>query len=114
MNIYEILKRPITTEKSGILLDYYDQYIFEVDRRANKLQIKEAVEKIFDVDVISVNTMNKALESTAKATKMDTSPRVLGAGICRSSRMMICFSLALTERADLYANRRILRGIFWR
>lgn len=58
MNIYEILKRPITTEKSGILLDYYDQYIFEVDRRANKLQIKQAVEKIFDVDVISVNTMN--------------------------------------------------------
>ena len=57
MNIYEILKRPITTEKSGILLDYYDQYIFEVDRRANKLQIKEAVEKIFDVNVISVNTM---------------------------------------------------------
>ncbi len=57
MNIYEILKRPITTEKSGILLDYYDQYIFEVDRRANKLQIREAVETIFDVDVISVNTM---------------------------------------------------------
>jgi large subunit ribosomal protein L23 len=57
MNVYEILKRPITTEKSGILSDYYDQYTFEVDRRANKLQIKEAVEKIFDVDVISVNTM---------------------------------------------------------
>ncbi len=58
MNIYEILKRPITTEKSGILLDYYSQYIFEVDRRANKIQVREAVEKIFDVDVISVNIMN--------------------------------------------------------
>jgi large subunit ribosomal protein L23 len=58
MNIYEVLKRPISTEKSGILSDYYDQYIFEVDRRANKIQVKEAVEKIFDVDVISVNTMN--------------------------------------------------------
>jgi large subunit ribosomal protein L23 len=57
MNIYEVLKRPISTEKSGILSDYYDQYIFEVDRRANKIQVKEAVEKIFDVDVISVNTM---------------------------------------------------------
>ncbi len=58
MNIYEILKRPITTEKSGILSDHYGQYAFEVDRRANKIQVKEAVEKIFDVDVISVNTIN--------------------------------------------------------
>lgn len=58
MNVYEVLKRPISTEKSGILTDYYSQYVFEVDRRANKIQVKEAVEKIFDVDVISVNTMN--------------------------------------------------------
>jgi large subunit ribosomal protein L23 len=57
MDIYDILKRPITTEKSGILADYHDQYTFEVDYQANKLQIKEAVEQIFDVDVISVNTM---------------------------------------------------------
>jgi large subunit ribosomal protein L23 len=58
MNIYEVLKRPITTEKSGVLSDYYSQYTFEVDRRANKIQVKEAVEKIFEVDVISVNIMN--------------------------------------------------------
>ncbi|MBM4465283.1 MAG: 50S ribosomal protein L23 [Chloroflexi bacterium] len=58
MNVYEIVKRPISTEKSGILSDYYDQYVFEVDRRANKIQVKEAVEKVFDVDVISVNIMN--------------------------------------------------------
>ena len=58
MDIYEILKRPIVTEKSGVLADYYGQYTFEVDRRANKLQVKKAVEKIFDVDVDSVNIMN--------------------------------------------------------
>jgi large subunit ribosomal protein L23 len=58
MNVYEILKRPISTEKSGILSDYYHQYTFEVDRRANKLQVKAAVEKVFDVDVVSVNIMN--------------------------------------------------------
>jgi len=58
MNIYEVLKRPITTEKSGILSGYYGQYAFEVDRRANKLQVKEAVEKIFEVDVVAVNVMN--------------------------------------------------------
>ena len=58
MNVYEVLKRPISTEKSNVLRDYYGHYVFEVDRRANKLQVKEAVEKIFDVDVISVNIMN--------------------------------------------------------
>lgn len=58
MNIYEILKRPITTEKSNVQAEYYGQYTFQVDRRANKLQVKEAVEKIFDVKVISVNIMN--------------------------------------------------------
>lgn len=58
MDVYEILKRPITTEKSNVQAEYYGQYTFQVDRRANKLQVKEAVEKIFDVKVISVNIMN--------------------------------------------------------
>ena len=58
MNVYEVLKRPITTEKTNILKDYYGQYTFEVDGRANKLQVKAAVETIFDVDVIYVNIMN--------------------------------------------------------
>jgi len=58
MNIYEVLKRPITTEKTGFQSDVLGQYTFEVDRRANKIQVKEAVEKIFNVDVVSVNIMN--------------------------------------------------------
>ncbi len=58
MNIYEVLKRPIITEKSGFQSESLGQYTFEVDRRANKLQVKEAVEKIFDVDVVSVNIIN--------------------------------------------------------
>jgi large subunit ribosomal protein L23 len=56
MNVYQVLKRPILTEKSDIQRDER-QYVFEVDRAANKLQVKEAVEKIFDVRVESVNTM---------------------------------------------------------
>lgn len=56
MNIYQVLKRPILTEKSDYQRDD-DQYVFEVARAANKLQIKEAVETIFDVDVLAVNTM---------------------------------------------------------
>jgi large subunit ribosomal protein L23 len=56
MNVYQVLIRPILTEKTDYQRDA-NQYVFEVDRKANKLQIKEAVEKIFDVDVQAVNTM---------------------------------------------------------
>jgi len=58
MNIYQILKRPIDTEKTRFQAESYEpQYAFEVDGRANKKQIKNAVEQIFDVDVIRVRTM---------------------------------------------------------
>lgn len=56
MNIYQVLKRPILTEKTDFQRDE-GQYVFEVSRQANKLQIKEAVETIFDVEVLAVNTM---------------------------------------------------------
>jgi large subunit ribosomal protein L23 len=56
MNVYKVLKRPILTEKSDYQRDE-NQYVFEVDRQSNKLQIKEAVETIFDVQVVAVNTM---------------------------------------------------------
>ena len=56
MNMYQVLKRPILTEKSDYQRDE-NQYVFEVDRRANKLQIREAIETLFDVRVDSVNTM---------------------------------------------------------
>ncbi len=58
MHLYEILKRPITTEKSNRLKDDFRQYAFEVDTRANKVQIKEAVEAAFpNVQVLDVNVM---------------------------------------------------------
>ncbi len=56
MNVYQVLKRPILTEKT----DWQrgdNQYVFEVDRRANKLQIRDAVEVLFGVQVESVNTL---------------------------------------------------------
>jgi large subunit ribosomal protein L23 len=56
MNLYQVLKRPVLTEKSDYQRDD-NQYVFEVDRSANKHQIKEAVETIFDVEVLAVNTM---------------------------------------------------------
>ncbi len=56
MNLYQVLKRPILTEKTDYQRDN-NQYIFEVDRQANKIQIKQAVETIFGVKVVAVNTM---------------------------------------------------------
>ncbi len=54
---YAVLIRPIITEKSTILAGQ-DKYVFEVDPRANKAQIKEAVQLAFNVRVADVNTIN--------------------------------------------------------
>jgi large subunit ribosomal protein L23 len=54
----EIIKRPVTmTEKGSRLSDKLNQYLFEVDRRANKAQITSAVETLFTVKVEKVRTM---------------------------------------------------------
>ncbi len=58
LRAYEIIKRPILTEKSLDQKGMYNKLHFEVDRRANKIEIKKAVEQIFKVDVIDVRTMN--------------------------------------------------------
>jgi large subunit ribosomal protein L23 len=55
---YRTLKRPLITEKSTVEKDKRNKLFFEVDRRANKIEIKEAVEKIFKVDVLDVATMS--------------------------------------------------------
>ncbi len=58
MHAYEVLRRPLNTEKSNYMKDTYRKYAFEVDMRANKVQIKEAVEKAFpNVTVLDVNVM---------------------------------------------------------
>ena len=55
--IYEVLRRPIETEKSRHMSGKLHQYVFEVDRKATKIQIKEAVETLFDVEVQRVNVI---------------------------------------------------------
>ncbi|NDJ76988.1 MAG: 50S ribosomal protein L23 [Chloroflexi bacterium] len=57
LNLYDILIRPVITEKSHEMADMDNKYVFEVDMRANKIQVAEAVFKIFEVDVLRVNTM---------------------------------------------------------
>lgn len=56
MHTYDVLRRPLVTEKSTVLAER-NKYCFEVARDANKVQIKEAVEKAFKVKVASVNVM---------------------------------------------------------
>jgi large subunit ribosomal protein L23 len=55
---YEIVKYPLLTEKSNFLRDEKKKYMFRVDIRSNKIEIKKAIESIFpDVKVSSVNTI---------------------------------------------------------
>jgi len=56
MNLYEVLRRPLITEKSTLLKEQ-DRYAFEVNKKANKHQIKAAVEAAFKVKVIKVNVI---------------------------------------------------------
>jgi len=58
MHLYEVIKRPVDTEKARHLAKAHGQYTFEVDRGANKTQVKNAVETIYEVRVTSVNVVN--------------------------------------------------------
>ncbi len=58
MEIYDVIKRVLITEKSTIAKDERNQYILAVDRRANKIEIANATEKLFKVKVLDVRTMN--------------------------------------------------------
>lgn len=53
----DVIIRPIITEQSMIEMEN-DKYTFEVDRRANKTEVKQAVEDLFDVKVVKVNILN--------------------------------------------------------
>ena len=57
LNRYDIIKRPISTEKTTLQKEMLNQVTFEVDRRANRLEIEKHVEAIFNVRVASVRTM---------------------------------------------------------
>ncbi len=56
--IYDVIKTPVITEKSAYLMETENTYTFEVSQGANKIEIRNAVENIFDVKVESVNVIN--------------------------------------------------------
>ncbi len=57
MIYHDIIRRPVITEKTSIQKEVSNQFTFEVDRTANRVEIKKAVEGIFNVKVAGVRTM---------------------------------------------------------
>ncbi|MGC8657887.1 MAG: 50S ribosomal protein L23 [Desulfomonilaceae bacterium] len=56
---FKIIRRPIITEKGSSLKESNNQIVFEVDRQANKPEIRKAIEKIFKVSVVGLQTQNR-------------------------------------------------------
>ena len=73
MRIYEVLRRPIITEK-GTLMAEHNQYAFEVAMDANKMMVKEAVEKRFGVNVLRVNVMRMPGKTRRFGRRVSTTP----------------------------------------
>jgi large subunit ribosomal protein L23 len=57
MKAYDVIKRPVVSEKTSTQKETANQVTFEVDRRANRVQIRKAIEEIFKVHVTGVRTM---------------------------------------------------------
>jgi large subunit ribosomal protein L23 len=58
MEVHQIIKKLLVTEKSTVARDESNKYVFEVDRKANKVEIGRAVEKLFKVKVVDVRVMH--------------------------------------------------------
>jgi large subunit ribosomal protein L23 len=93
--IYDVLKRPIITEKSAYQSSVLNQYAFEVDGKASKQDIKEAVEILFDVSVEKVNVMNQP-------AKVSRSLRNRRWQIRRSGFKKAIVTLAPGDRIDVF------------
>ena len=60
MNIYDVIKKPLVTEKTTLAKDAQNVVAVVVNSEANKIQIRQAAEKLFNVEVNSVRTVNVA------------------------------------------------------
>lgn len=93
--VYEVLRRPIVTEKSNYQSSTLGQYVFEVASKANKAEIKEAIEALFDVNVVRVNVIN----SPPKRTRRLRNRRLL---VRRRSYKKAVVTLAAGQRIDMF------------
>lgn len=93
--IYDVLRRPIITEKSNYLNSNLHQYIFEVTPKATKRLVKDAVETLFDVSVLTVNIINVP----AKRTRRARSRRLM---VRRSGYKKAIVTLAPDDTIDIF------------
>jgi len=93
--IYDVLRRPIVTEKTNYMNEKLHQYTFEVATDANKTLVKDAIETIFDVDVLNVNIINVP----ARRTRRIRSRRVM---VRRGAYKKAIITLAPNDTIDLF------------
>ena len=65
----DILRKPILTEKASLLTEKLNRYSFKVDPKANKLQIRQEIEKMYSVKITSINTMVVFGKTKNRSTK---------------------------------------------
>ncbi len=94
----DILKKPIVTEKMTRLGEKLNRYGFIVDKRANKIEIKKAVEEMYDVRVDAVNTIIYGGKAKSRYTKTG-----IISGKTDSFKKAIV-TLAEGENIDFYSN----------
>jgi large subunit ribosomal protein L23 len=94
-SIYNVIRRPVITEKSSYQSSALGQYAFEVDSKATKAQVREAVELLFNVHVEQVNLM----VMPAKRSRRGRSRRVL---VRRPSYKKAIVKLTPGERIDVF------------
>ncbi len=93
-----ILVKPIITEKATTDSELFNRYAFVVDKRANKLEIKDAVESAYGVTISSVRTLNYPIARKTKYTK-----KGLVTGV-KSGYKKAIVQLAEGESIDFYNN----------
>jgi len=74
MNPYKIIIRPIDTEKTRYQASELGQYTFAIDRRANKIDVKRAVEEIFETEVVSVRVINMPAKGYGRGRRLVRRP----------------------------------------
>lgn len=99
MNYSKIIIRPILSEKANKLSSMKRQYVFEVQKTSNKLQIKAAIEKKFDVKVDKVRTIN--FKGKMKNTSVKSNDRVLRTSGYRSNWKKAIVTLNEGEQIDI-------------
>lgn len=98
MKLSEVLIKPILTEKANLQQEKLNRYAFKVSRRANKLEIKNAVESFYGVAVEDVNTVVVPGKNKARFTKAGYIQGV------KPAYKKAYITLAKGETIDLYAN----------